>query len=280
MNRVVSALLATFVTLGTTPAWAQATAQINGTVVDSSGGVLPGVTVTAIQTDTGFRREVVTDETGSYALLNLPIGPYRLEADAVRLPHLRADRHRAAGEQQPGHPDHAAAWRRRGNGVRRSGRAARRDPQPRHRRGRRQRAGRGAAARGPQRDIRSSSSPARRPTPATADQPQHDHRAAALRSPAVSRSPCRTCSTARCTTTCSTASTCRCRSRTRCRSSASRPARRTRRTGGREAARSTSSPSPARTCSTATCSSSRATIASMRPARLPPINQATGEAAA
>jgi hypothetical protein len=61
-------------------AWAQATAQINGTVSDSSGAVLPGVTVVAIQTDTGFRREAVTDERGSYALLNLPLGPYRLEA--------------------------------------------------------------------------------------------------------------------------------------------------------------------------------------------------------
>ena len=43
-------------------AWAQATAQINGTVTDSSGGVLPGATVTAIQTDTGFRREMVTND--------------------------------------------------------------------------------------------------------------------------------------------------------------------------------------------------------------------------
>jgi hypothetical protein len=66
--------------LATTEAWAQATAQINGTVADSSGAVLPGVTVIAIQTETGFRREVVTTETGSYALLNLPVGPYRLEA--------------------------------------------------------------------------------------------------------------------------------------------------------------------------------------------------------
>jgi hypothetical protein len=61
-------------------AWAQATAQINGTVTDSSGAVLPGVTVVAVQTDTGFRREAVTDATGAFALLNLPIGPYRLEA--------------------------------------------------------------------------------------------------------------------------------------------------------------------------------------------------------
>ena len=60
--------------------WAQGTAQINGTVADGSGGVLPGVTVVGIQTDTGFRREAVTDENGSYTLSNLPIGPYRLEA--------------------------------------------------------------------------------------------------------------------------------------------------------------------------------------------------------
>src|SRR5882672_4806397 len=33
-----------------------------------------------MQTDTGFRREAVTDGSGAYALLNLPIGSYRLEA--------------------------------------------------------------------------------------------------------------------------------------------------------------------------------------------------------
>jgi hypothetical protein len=75
MLRVLLIILAS-----TTAAWAQATAQINGTVVDESGGILPGVTVTAIHTDTGFRREVVTEGNGSFALLNLPIGPYRLEA--------------------------------------------------------------------------------------------------------------------------------------------------------------------------------------------------------
>ena len=81
MNRVLRALpVCLLLLLATTNAWAQATAQINGTVADSSGGVLPGVTVTAIQTETGFRREVVSDESGAYSLLNLPIGPYRIEA--------------------------------------------------------------------------------------------------------------------------------------------------------------------------------------------------------
>jgi hypothetical protein len=60
-------------------AWAQATAQLSGTVRDESGAVLPGVTVTVTQTDTGLVRTVVSDETGGYLLTNLPTGPYRLE---------------------------------------------------------------------------------------------------------------------------------------------------------------------------------------------------------
>jgi hypothetical protein len=62
--------------------WGQAasTAQISGTVKDQTGALLPGVEVTATQTDTGLKRTGLTDETGSYILQNLPIGPYRLEA--------------------------------------------------------------------------------------------------------------------------------------------------------------------------------------------------------
>src|SRR5205809_1406325 len=63
-----------------TEAWAQATAQVSGTVKDQSGAVLPGVEVTATQTDTGIARSAVTNETGSYVLPNLQIGPDRLEA--------------------------------------------------------------------------------------------------------------------------------------------------------------------------------------------------------
>jgi hypothetical protein len=61
-------------------AQAGATAQINGTVRDASGGVLPGVDVTATQTNTNFSRSVVTDENGNYVLPNLPVGPYRIQA--------------------------------------------------------------------------------------------------------------------------------------------------------------------------------------------------------
>ena len=60
--------------------WAQSTAQIDGNVTDQSGAVLPGVEVTVTQTDTGISRSAVTNETGSYTLPSLPIGPYKLEA--------------------------------------------------------------------------------------------------------------------------------------------------------------------------------------------------------
>jgi len=62
-------------------AWAQATtAQIIGTVKDTSGAVLPGVGITVTQTATGGKRTTVTNETGNYLLASLPLGPYMLEA--------------------------------------------------------------------------------------------------------------------------------------------------------------------------------------------------------
>ncbi len=89
MRHILMCLSAGFFVAITTcgSAWAQATAQISGVVQDQSGAVLPGAEVTATQTDTGVTRMSITNETGSYALPNLPIGPYRLE---VSLPGFRA----------------------------------------------------------------------------------------------------------------------------------------------------------------------------------------------
>ena len=61
-------------------AYSQAVSQISGTATDSSGAVVPGVEVTATQTDTGTKRTVMTNGQGEYTLTNLQIGPYRLEA--------------------------------------------------------------------------------------------------------------------------------------------------------------------------------------------------------
>ena len=82
MNRMIqcTANIVFVLCLLSAPGWAQSTAQINGRVTDQSGAVLPGVEVTATQTATGIARTVVTNETGSYTVQSLPVGPYRLEA--------------------------------------------------------------------------------------------------------------------------------------------------------------------------------------------------------
>jgi len=68
-------------------AYGQSTAQVSGAVKDQTGAVLPGAEVRMTQTETGLTRTTITDETGSYSLPNLPIGPYRLEAS---LPGFRS----------------------------------------------------------------------------------------------------------------------------------------------------------------------------------------------
>ncbi|HEY7189575.1 MAG TPA: carboxypeptidase regulatory-like domain-containing protein [Vicinamibacterales bacterium] len=55
------------------------TAEINGRVTDSQSGVLPGVTVTARNTATGYSRTIVTNEEGVYLLSLLPPGSYELD---------------------------------------------------------------------------------------------------------------------------------------------------------------------------------------------------------
>src|SRR4051812_45485014 len=77
---VTGILIAFFVSAIGVPLWAQGTAQINGTVRDQSGAVLPGVEITATQTQTGIARTTISNETGSYILPTLPIGTYKIEA--------------------------------------------------------------------------------------------------------------------------------------------------------------------------------------------------------
>src|SRR5262245_57065014 len=63
----------------TTAPRAHSTARLRGRFTGESGGSLPGATVTATQSATGFVRSDVTDANGAYVLSNLPLGPYRLE---------------------------------------------------------------------------------------------------------------------------------------------------------------------------------------------------------
>jgi hypothetical protein len=57
------------------------TGSIVGTVKDTSRGVLPGVTVTAVNVDTTFTRSETSNERGEYSLQFLPPGSHCVEAE-------------------------------------------------------------------------------------------------------------------------------------------------------------------------------------------------------
>ncbi len=59
---------------------AQSTAEIRGIVQDESGGIIPGVSVTAINERTGLDRTTVSDIGGRFIFPRLPVGSYRVEA--------------------------------------------------------------------------------------------------------------------------------------------------------------------------------------------------------
>ena len=68
--------------LGALPALAQTiSGRIDGHVTDTSGGVLPGATVTVLNEGTGFTRTLVTDEAGLFTATNLPVGIYSITAE-------------------------------------------------------------------------------------------------------------------------------------------------------------------------------------------------------
>lgn len=56
------------------------TGTIAGVIQDSSGAVLPGVTVTVTSSQQGFTRTAVTDENGRYVFPAVPVGQYSVAA--------------------------------------------------------------------------------------------------------------------------------------------------------------------------------------------------------
>src|SRR5437870_4254119 len=74
----VTAIVA-LIALGTCLSFAQtSTATILGTVKDTSGALIPGVSITVKHTESGLTRTVVSGERGGYNLPFLPVGPYEL----------------------------------------------------------------------------------------------------------------------------------------------------------------------------------------------------------
>jgi hypothetical protein len=79
----IAAFLLCAVLLSMPPASAQsqvAGGEIEGTVRDESGGVLPGATVTVLNQATGVSRTTQTDETGRFRAPLLPVGDYEVTA--------------------------------------------------------------------------------------------------------------------------------------------------------------------------------------------------------
>jgi hypothetical protein len=59
----------------------QVTAAISGRIEDPSGAGMKGVAVTVTDLETGAARALLSDETGSFRALSLPIGPYQVKAE-------------------------------------------------------------------------------------------------------------------------------------------------------------------------------------------------------
>lgn len=73
-------LAVAFLIVGLLLSPALATAQtsmgaVNGTVADSTGGVLPGATVTLVNTETGIESVRVTNQSGYFTFINCGPAP-------------------------------------------------------------------------------------------------------------------------------------------------------------------------------------------------------------
>ena len=81
--RFVFPVLSLLLALATPALGQQATkATLTGVVTDPNGAVVAGVTVIAIQTNTGVRRQTVSNEEGLYVLADLAPGDYEIRVEA------------------------------------------------------------------------------------------------------------------------------------------------------------------------------------------------------
>src|SRR6185369_6374707 len=79
-KRIVSfVLMLVAALLATSPALAQSTATLQGTVTDAKGAVLPNATVVVRNRSTSAERTTQTDSDGNYQLAALPVGVYSVE---------------------------------------------------------------------------------------------------------------------------------------------------------------------------------------------------------
>ncbi len=63
------------------PAFSQSNASLGGIVTDATQAVLPGVTVTAANVETGIAKTTTTNATGAYGFAGMQVGMYKLTAE-------------------------------------------------------------------------------------------------------------------------------------------------------------------------------------------------------
>jgi len=80
--RLSVVLLTGILCIGLTAVAQQITGDITGVVTDSTGAVLPNISVTAVNNDTGLSREATTSDSGNFRFPQLPIGSYKVTASA------------------------------------------------------------------------------------------------------------------------------------------------------------------------------------------------------
>ena len=85
-------MFAVFGFLQASPAQAQTyRGAINGSVIDPSGAVVPGVSVRSIDTATGIERETTSTSDGQFAFQDLPVGTYSVVVTAPGFPVLKVE---------------------------------------------------------------------------------------------------------------------------------------------------------------------------------------------
>src|SRR5512132_4533399 len=81
--RMKSPLCLLLLTLLAFAAYAQqVTVYLGGRVLDSTGAVVPNAKVAAVNTQTGFTRTTTSGANGDYQLAAMPVGDYKITAEA------------------------------------------------------------------------------------------------------------------------------------------------------------------------------------------------------
>src|SRR3954468_6629295 len=82
LRRGLQGLALSLALLLTVPAWAQDTGVLTGTVTDTSNSVVVNAEVTAVNADTNFETNTVTNAEGLYRIPFLRPGTYRVKITA------------------------------------------------------------------------------------------------------------------------------------------------------------------------------------------------------